>query len=474
MTQPAPPRRHPRRRGLRLAAAVTSVAVLGTSTVGYAAFTHYTSEIKHVSAFAGLDDSQRPAEGASMNILVVGSDNRSGLSRNQEAALHVGSGDYGPPRTDTIMVMHVSRDTGGATVVSLPRDSYVDIPAWTDNKGVRHDARQDKINSAFERGGAPLMVATVEKATGMRIDHYIEVNFAGFLTMVDALDGVPICLTKDVKDKDSGFDLPAGKHVVSGRDALAYVRMRHVDSDFGRMARQQKFIASMLQKATSLGVLLNPMKLNSFIDAGVASVTTDDGLGRGEIVDLASRLRGVDQGAITFLTVPISNDDYRVKIGKYNQSTVLWDAQGSKDLFAKLAADQPIIKAPSGASVKVAPADVRVKVYNGAGVAGLGRRAAGDLAAAGFVVVGSPSNAGSGATTTVISYDPSKKAAATTLAAALKGAKLKAVDGLGSALKVVVGSSYGGVTSVKAAGAKPTTTVSSPTKVRTAAQDICS
>jgi LCP family protein required for cell wall assembly len=474
VTQPAPVRRKPRRKGLRLAAGVVSLAVLGTSTVGYAAFTHYTGEIKHVSAFAGLDDSQRPAEGDSVNILVVGSDNRTGLTRKQTAALHVGSGDYGPPRTDTIMVMHVNKDTGGATVVSLPRDSYVEIPAWTDGKGVHHDARKDKINSAFESGGAPLTVATVEKATGLRIDHYVEVNFAGFLNMVDALDGVPICLSKDVKDKDSGFNLPAGKHVVSGKDALAYVRMRHVDSDFGRMARQQKFIASMLQKATSAGVLLNPMKLNSFIDAGVASVTTDEGLGRSEIVDLASRLRGVDQGSITFLTVPISNDDYRVQIGKYNQSTVKWDEQGAKDLFTKLASDQPIIKVPSGATVKVAPSAVKVKVYNGAGVSGLGKRTATELSAAGFVVVGSPGNSGSGATATVISYDPSKKAEATTLAAALPGAKLKPVDGLGSTLKVVVGSSYSGVTPVKSAGSKPTTTVSSPTKVRTAAQDICS
>ena len=408
-----------------------------------------------------------------MNVLVVGSDNRAGLTRSQEAALHVGSGDYGPPRTDTIMIMHVSKDDGGVTVVSLPRDSLVTIPAWTDSKGVTHDSHRNKLNSAFEVGGAPLTVKTVEQATGLRIDHYVEVNFSGFLNMVDAVDGVPVCLSHPVKDKDSGLDLPAGRSTVSGKQALAYVRARHIDSDFGRMARQQKFIASILQKATSAGVLLNPLRLNGFIDSAVQSVTTDNGLDRATIVDLATRLRGVDHGAISFMTVPISNDDYHAQIGSTRQSTVLWNDAQAASLFAHLAADQPVVKPVKGAALTVQPADVRVRVYNGSGVKGLGRKAFGGLAAAGFTTVGSPANAPTsvGATTTV-QYDPTRAEAMRTLKAALPDATFTAVNGLGRTFVVTVGSSYTGVTAVKV-GAAATSSVASPTRVRTAAQDIC-
>lgn len=471
----ATPARRRGSRGARAVAVALSAAVLATSAVGYAAVARFTGEIKHTSVFAGINEDERPAEGPSINILMVGSDNREGLTRTQQAKLHVGSGDYGPARTDTIMILHVAKDGGGATVVSLPRDSYVTIPAHKDSDGVEHEARQNKINAAFEIGGPQLLVRTVEQATGLRMDHYIEVNFAGFLTMVDALDGIPVCLTQAVKDKDSGLDLPAGRQTVSGKQALAYVRARHLDSDFGRMSRQQKFIASMLQKATSAGVLLNPLKLNGFLDAATQAVTTDDGLGREQMLDLANRLRGVDQGSIAFMTVPVADDDYRVQIGQYNQSTVKWDDTAAKALFTKLANDEPIVKAVKGKPLTVAPEKIRVTVLNGAGITGLASKATEDFDARGYITVGNPANADtSGATTTVVRYDPTMAEAQRTLAKALPKATFTAVEGFGSTFEVTLGSDYTGVAAVTVKDSVATTTdVKSPTKVRTAAQDIC-
>ena len=464
-------RRRPRR-GLRVATAAVSAGILLTSAVGYAAVERYTGKIDHVDAFAGIIDADRPAEGPSMNILLVGSDDREGLTRTQQNQLRVGSGDYGPPRTDTIMVMHLNQDDDGATVVSLPRDSLVDIPAWTDPvTGKAHKARQDKINTAFETGGAPLLVRTVESATGLRIDHYVEVNFSGFLTMVDALDGVPVCLSKPVKDKDSGLNLPAGKSVVTGRQALAYVRVRHIDSDFGRMARQQKFLSSMLQKATSAGTLLNPIKLNSFLDAGMESVTTDQGLGRDELFSLASRFKSVDQKSIKFQTIPISDDDYRAQIGNTFQSTVLWDQAAAKALFAGLDTGQQAQK-PTVPVVPVSPGKVPVQVYNGAGVPGLGRKASEELAGLGFGIAGPAKNADeSGLTVTEVRYDPGFDQSAKTVATAIPGSKLVVQKGLGRTIHVVVGSGYSGTQKVAVATTAAAT--SSPTRPRTAADDIC-
>ena len=475
-TDPPPPRRNL----ARVVTAGGAALVLLAATVGFVAVNRYGSMTHQTDVFGPLEGTKRPTDGPGLDILLVGTDRRLGLSPAQQRALHVGAGKYGPPRPDSIMLVHLSESAGDVTVVSLPRESYVEIPTHPNAQGVPVDARKDRRNSAYLLGGPPLLVQTVEAATGVHIDHYLEVDFRGFLTMVEALDGVPVCVTKATKDMPSGLSLAAGTTVVSGREALSYVRAKAVDSEFGRLSRQQRFLSSIVQKATTTGTLINPLALNSVLDAASSSITTDEGLTRDDMLTLGARLRSVDLSEIVFFTVPIEKPNYRVDIGKAkNQSTMLWSDE-SKAVFAKLGADEPLLRQPaddgSATAVRVAPARVRVKVYNAAGVSGLGKRVADDLAASGYPVIGKPQNAkASGATTTVIEYDPGFDQSLKTLQAAFPGAQTKAVSGLGNTFVLLVGSDYTGVrpVSVSANASGPTTSINSPTRLRTAADSIC-
>ena len=470
----------PRRKIGRTVTAGVAGLVLLTSTVGYAAVSRYTGEVRHVDVFSTLSDTQRPADAPGTNLLLVGTDQRTGLTKAELKALHVGTGNYGPPRTDTVMLMHISADQNSVSVVSLLRDSYVTIPSYTDSKGVSYTERKNKLNAAYEIGGAPLLVRTVEDATGVRIDHFVEMNFAGFLSMVDALGGVPVCVNKATVDKASGLNLPAGTSMVTGKQALAYVRARKIDSDIGRASRQQKFIASIVQKATSSGTLLNPLALNAFLDAATSSVTTDNEFDRDGMLALGNRLRSINASDIVFLTVPIAKGDYRVDIGKTkNQSTVLWSPD-AKDLFSRINADMSLTGKPAESdavtAVRIAPSRVRVKVYNATATSGLGRRVADDLVKAGYTVVGQPQNAkANDAATTVIQYDPAFDQSLKTLRAAFPNAAVKKINGLGNTFLLQVGSDYNGVqpVTVSATAAGPSTAINSPTKVHSAADSIC-
>lgn len=471
----------PRRRNVgRLVTAGGAALVLLVATVGFVAVNRYGSMTHQTDVFGPLAGTKRPIDGPGLDILLVGTDRRLGLTPPQQRALHVGAGKYGPPRPDSIMLVHLSESGDEVTVVSLPRESYVEIPAHPNIRGIPVAARKDRLNSAYLLGGRPLLVQTVEAATGVHIDHYLEVDFRGFLTMVEALDGVPVCVTKAIKDKPSGLSLAAGTTVVAGREALSYVRARAVDSEFGRLARQHRFLSSLVQKVTSTGTLINPLALNSVLDAASASITTDEGLTRDDLLALGARLRSIDLADILFFTVPIDKPNYRVDIGKAkNQSTMLWSDQ-AKAVFAKLAADEPLLRAPaadgSATAVRVAPSQVRIKVYNAAGVSGLAKRVADDLAASGYAIIGKPQNAKtSGATTTVIEYDPGFDQSLKTLQAALPGAQTKVVKGLGNTFVLLVGSDYTGVrpVSVSANALGPTTSIKSPTRLRTAADSIC-
>ena len=289
-----------------------------------------------------------------------------------------------------------------------------------------------------------------------------------------------MCVRRATVDKASGLNLPAGTSEVTGKQALAYVRARHIDSDFGRMARQQKFVASIVQKATSAGTLLNPLALNGFLDAATSSVTTDSGFSRDDMLALGNRLRSVNASDILFFTVPIAKSNYRVDIGSLkNQSTVLWSPD-AKDIFTRLAADEPLLTKPGSSdtvtAVRIAPSRVRVRVENASGKSGLGRQVADDLAKAGYDVVGQPTNARtSGANTTVIEYDPGFNDSLKTLEAAFPNATTKSVPGLGSTFIVLAGGDYNGVqpVTVSAQATSSSNTIKSPTKLRTAAEAIC-
>lgn len=464
---------------LRRIASWLSIMIVVGSLAGWGITGRVAGGTHKVDPFSSLEESNRPkvVSQEGMTILAVAVDDRSGLTRKQMNELHVGHGDYGAARTDTIMLIRIAPGGGGATAVSLPRDSWIDIPEYTDVNGDPHKATQDRVNTLLERGGPTLMIKTLEQVTNLRIDHFVSVNFAGFLNMVDSVGGVPMCIPKAMKDTDSGLDLTAGQHTLSGRQALAYVRARHIDSDFGRMERQQRFLSSMAQRVMSAGTLLNPVKLNSFIDAAMSSVTTDNTLNRDSIMNLALRFSGLKLSKIRFLTVPIGDGNARIN----GNSVVLWNDKEAKKLFTRMANDWPIVKeattTTTSSTLTVAPGDIKVTVLNATSIPGLARKAAESLAQVGFGFDGQPGNApANGAATTIIEYPKAKADAVKTLAASIPFAKAQEkADAKG--ITILVGKDWKAAKSVKV-GATTTSTktsavVKTVTDPRTAADSIC-
>jgi len=470
------------RRLLLVAATAAALLVLTVAGSGYALVTWSTRSIERVDAFAGLTD--RPAANAagSTTFLLVGSDAREGMSEADMRRLHVGTAaTTDGRRADTMLLVHVSARHGAVRVVSLPRDSYVTIPEHVAIDGTEVPERRNKLNAAYAFGGPPLAVATIERTTGVRVDHYLEVDFMGFVRLVDAVGGVDVCTPVRLRDRKAGLRLPAGTSHVDGETGLAYVRARSLDAraDLGRVERQQRFLAAMVGRATSAEVLLDPRALVRFLDAALSAVRADPDLTQQELVSLGTRLRHVSGRDIRFQTVPVANPSYRTRSG---ESVALWGDVAAAALFAGMRHDDapPERRRNRGGSGErgrvlptVAPAQVRVQVYNGAGTAGLGTRASNDLANRGFDVVGPAQNwRRSGLARTTLRYDTRYTESIKTLAVALPGSRLVTVPGLGRTLQVVAGTSYAGARAVRtAAPAGQATTTGGE---RTADADPCS
>ncbi|MHB9753399.1 LCP family protein [Streptomyces sp. BYX5S] len=445
-----PPARKKSRWAMRMATAL-SVSVLAAAGVGHALVTGIDTGLHRIDPFKDMKN--RPAPGDGMNVLLVGTDGRDKISEEERQKYRLG----GAPChcTDTVMIVHISADRERASVVSLPRDSYAEIPAHTDqNSGEKHHQHPVKLNAAYAEGGPQLTLRTVEHMTKVKLDHYLEVDFTSFMKTVDELGGVDICTATPLKDSYTGLDLGVGTHRLSGGEALQYVRARHLDSagDLGRMQRQQRFMAALISKATSSGVLLNPVRFRDVASTMLSSVRADKGFGTDEMVDLARAMRHFSPSSSEFTTVPIGNLSYPVpNIG----STVKWDDAKSAALFTALREDKPLAshrpKAKKAAVVDVAPGDIRVQVENGTAKDGLGKKVDAALEGTGFRTSGAPVNADDRTLErTVVMYDPGWDRSAKSLAAALPGAEMTPVEGLGSTLKVVAGADYRGVREVRA------------------------
>jgi LCP family protein required for cell wall assembly len=268
---------------------------------------------------------ERPAAGRGTTWLLVGSDSRQHLSPEQQAELATG-GDLGTGRTDTILLVHVPALASSAptTMVSLPRDSYVPIPGYG----------EDKINAAFALGGAPLLAQTVEQATGLRLDHYAEVGFDGFAQVVDAVGGVTMCLPDPIDDPLAGIALPAGCQELDGRSALGYVRTRATPrADLDRMIHQRAFMSALLHRAVSPAVLLNPLRWYPMAHAAGATLAVDEGAHIWDLLRLAWAL----SGDVTTTTVPIGEFT-----GSDSGAVVVWNSDAAGRLFQALATDAPI------------------------------------------------------------------------------------------------------------------------------------
>jgi len=325
------------------------------SAISWAGLGRITAAIPKIDAFNGLDN--RPKrESSAVNYLVVGSDTREGLSRAEIKRLKVGGTEVAAgKRSDTMLLIHISKKRDKAAIISIPRDSYALIPEHTNSQGKVIPATHSKINSAFNWGGAPLLIDTFEQMSGLRIDHYIEVNFVGFVRMVDALGGVEICTKKDIDDPKSHLVLPAGRHVLDGVDSLKYVRTRQFDGlgDLGRMKRQQEFASAMLRKATSAGVLLNPVTMLDFVNSALDSVVTDKGLSQGDLLTLGKQLRNLSASSVRTLTIPLKYYNYS-KNGV--SAAVLWDPVLAPELFERIKNDDALldkVKADPSASPSI-------------------------------------------------------------------------------------------------------------------------
>ncbi|MBR7839223.1 LCP family protein, partial [Actinospica durhamensis] len=332
---------HKRRRWGRIVG-FTALGLVLVLIVGFISTWIWASgKITHVGALA--DYSGRPAAGAGTNWLLAGSDGRDTLTKAQQDEYHTGSaGSITGSRTDTIMLLHYG--SSGPDLISIPRDSYVAIPAYTDAKGVAHSASHNKINAAYQEGGPQLLVQTVEQNFGIRIDHYLEIGFLGIVNMVNAVGGVHMCLSKAVHDSYSGADLNAGCQTLNGGQALAYVRSRYSlpNSDVSRMSDQQAFIRALVDSAVRPGVLLNPFEFYPFVGGALGSVAADNNTGLLDLIRMARSARPLASGGGTTGTMPIADEGYAVSgIG----DAVLLDQTKTAKVIAAVNADKPI---PSG------------------------------------------------------------------------------------------------------------------------------
>ncbi|MET7645698.1 LCP family protein [Streptomyces sp. NPDC005426] len=432
-------------------ATTLSVLVLGAGGIGHAVVTGLESGIDRIDPFKDMKN--RPAGGHGMNLLLVGTDGRDKITEAEKKKYRLG----GAPChcTDTVMLVHLSADKERASVVSLPRDSYAEVPEHRDpTTGEERTAHPVKLNAAYAEGGPNLTVRTVEHMTGVKVDHYLEIDFTSFMTTVDTLGGVKICTARPMKDTYTGLDLPAGSHELNGGQALQYVRSRHIDgaADLGRMQRQQKFMASLIKQATSSGVLLNPVKFREVASTMVKSVRADKGFGTEQMLDLGQAMRGFSAASSEFTSVPVGDVAHQVK---GIDSTVKWDPKKSKQLFRALREDKPLTVARAeqapAKKVDVPPQQIRVQVYNGTSKDGLGSTVDAALRATGFATTRAPLSAPQrDLARTLVTYDPRWDRSAKSLGAALPGAELHPVEGLGATMKVTAGADYRAVARVEA------------------------
>ncbi|MFG2779167.1 LCP family protein [Streptomyces prunicolor] len=325
--------------GLTLAGAL----VLGVATAGWA-YWHLNSNIKSVDIDSALG-ADRPAKAVttpsaaasasaapvptgSLNILVLGSDSRSGKENKA-----LGGGDSSGARSDTAMVVHIDAGRKKATIVSIPRDTLVTRPSCPlSSGGSTSVAYSAMFNTAYSVGGPVCAVKTVESITGVRMDHYIEIDFAGFAKLVNALGGVTVTTTQDIDDDDSHLHLKKGTHHLNGKQALALARTRHGigdGSDLGRIGLQQMLVKALLTQISTNDLLTDPTKLYEVTDAVTDSLTTDTGLDSlSELISLGQSVKGLSADAVTTVTMPnvtAPSDPNRV-VAKEPAASELWES----------------------------------------------------------------------------------------------------------------------------------------------------
>jgi LCP family protein required for cell wall assembly len=457
-------------RRLRIATVVASVLVLVVTGTGWAFYRDVTGGLTTTDVIFGGGD------GDGLNILLVGIDSRTDAQGNPLPAavtqvLHSGA-DTGVINSDTIILLHLPADGGGAIAYSIPRDAYVDIPGF----------RKDKINAAYpatkalkaeelvrsggksakevdqesSAAGRSTLIATVQNLTGVHVDHYAEINLLGFYNLTQAVGGVDVCLKAPVRDELSGANFPAGPQTISGAAALSFVRQRHglPEGDLSRIRRQQVFLAAMADKILSSGTLTNPSTLNALIDAAQKSLVIDSGW---DLLGFARQAAGIAAGNLDFLTVPTRGGESNAR-----GDVVLVDPGQVRDFISERndEADEP---APTPAPTPgVDPKTVTVDVGNASGATGLAGQVADSLAGAGFVR-GTVGNVTARPTSVVRYAGAATEPAARAVATVLGGLPVEqAADVPAGRVQVLLGKDRAGGTDTVVGSVAPSTTAAAP------------
>jgi LCP family protein required for cell wall assembly len=328
----APAPRRPRRTGRNVIIVVLVVVLLWLAFVVWVPLNAWGN----VSRVDNNPSGDRPVDNGGSNYLLVGSDSREGLTPEQQNSLN-GGGPAEGKRTDSIILVHVPGNGGKAAMISIPRDSYVPIPGHGSNK----------INAAFAFGGAKLLTQTVEQVTGVHVDGYLEIGFAGFASVVDSLGGVDVCVPFDMKDQDAAIDLKQGCQTLDGPTALGFVRARKSDprGDIGRAERQRQFLGALLKKAAAPATVLIPWRYKAFADAAASGLEVGETTSFGDAVAMLRALRGVDGGDTLSLVVPVESASLQTPNAGV---AVKWNTAQAKALFSAIQQDQPLTLPPAG------------------------------------------------------------------------------------------------------------------------------
>lgn len=490
-----PVRRRRARRVLKWTAITMASVIVIAAGATYADYLYLNHRIKHDPYQLPVGSSPRPAVAAdatkAQNFVLIGSDTRAGKSGKGTGGSHIQGA-----RSDTTIIMHVSAGDSGATLISIPRDSYVQIPSCVVGpNGQTSSPEMNKFNAAFSIGseydnkyGPGCTVHTIETLTGIHIDHFAVIDFAGFEKMVSALGGVSMCVAHPLVDPvvqtadgyhGSGLDLPAGKSVrIDGTQALALMRARYAldgGGDLPRIKRQQQFIGAMIRKATSSSLLIDLPKLQSFLKAATGALSTDSKFGLGTMRTLANALHRVGAGGVRLLTVPNLTSYPGMPYGD-----VEWDPTKAPALWYAIRHDEPIpgtkpkpsttaspsptpTPTESGPPLSVPPSSITVNVLNGTGQNGLANKVAGQLRAKGFSIGTVADADNSNYTQSVVEWGSEKKQTSQTLAAAVPGSIRQKDSSSPTTVTLIVGSNFTKVVSVTIGSSPSATPSSTPT-----------
>jgi LCP family protein required for cell wall assembly len=459
----SPARRRRLRRTLLIATAGMAVLTLVAATLVYR---HLNGNLRSLPLFAGTagnagTEKVDPFGHTPLNILLMGSDSRAGAA---DCQLCGGCANGGAgANADVEMVVHLSADRSNATVLSIPRDTVTELPACRTSQGSGLPARTGQINSTLAYGPG-CTVAAVHQLTGIPIDHFVMVDFAGVIAMSDAAGGAQVCVSANVYDSYSRLKLAKGTHTLKGLAALEFVRSRHAfgdGSDLGRTYAQHLFLSAVIRNLKSAGTLANPATLYALADTATKALTVDTGLASiPRLIALAADLDKVPTDRITFTTMPNQPDpadaarvvpapSARALFTAITQDRPLTQAKAATAPSASASAAPPASVAPSS----VAPSQVTVRVDNGSGRTGRAASIAAFLTARGFARAGyggAPTTA-----TTVLRYGPGQEGQARTVATTLHlpASLLRPAGAAGIVL--VVGQDWPAGTAYPASAASP-------------------